>query len=87
MINPQRYSKALGNKKLKLGVSVEELIACSFIPFILSFTQIEFFIAMLAFGGSIAALSLKNHFLRPNQIQDSFSKQSFIKWEKVIIND
>ena len=87
MINPQRYSKNLGNKKLKLGVSVEELIACSFIPFGLSFFDIEFFFGMVAFAGSITFLVVKNRFLRPHQIQDSFNKRPYIKWEKVKIDD
>ena len=87
MINPQRYSKTLGNKKLRLGVSVEELVVCSFIPFGLSFLDIEFFFGMLAFVGSITALVIKNRFMRVNQIQDSFNKRPYIKWERVAIDD
>lgn len=87
MISPQKFSKTLGNNKLKFGVSVKELFICSLLPSISNFLDHEAFISFVLFLGSITALAVKNILLEPSYIKNTIEKKPYLDWERISIND
>lgn len=87
MISPQKLSKTIGKNKLKLGLSVNELIVASFFPTVLSFFNVEIFLCLLSFLIMSAIFSLKNLFLEPRYLENVISKRSHLSWDRIRIND
>lgn len=85
MIFAQKLSKRLGNKKLKAGVSVEEMIFLSFIPFALSFFGIDEVVGVGVMVGVYGVLFLKNQVLAPNFIKNELEHKKEFEWKKVEI--
>jgi hypothetical protein len=85
MIKPEKFSKSLGNNRLKIGVSVTELVICSFFPMVMNFFDFDPFISLMTFILCIASISLKNKILAPAYIRNSIERRESIKWDRIKI--
>lgn len=85
MILPQRFSKGLGNRKLKGGVSVIELFTISFTPLVLDYVGFEPFVSLSSFMMMLFLLMLKNKLLEPSYIENLILKKRVIKWKRIDI--
>ena len=79
MINPEKLKRTVGNKKLKIGVSVGELALLSLLPSLLSWAGLDPFIALSSLFLGIGLLSLSRKFLGPKYFYFFFKRQDVIK--------
>jgi hypothetical protein len=85
MISPEKFSKSLGNNRLKIGVSISELVICSFFPMVMNFFDFDPFISLMTFILCIGSISIKNKILAPAYIRNSIERKDSLKWERINI--
>ena len=82
----QKLPRNLGSTKLKIGISVNELLALSFLPMLGNFFDFEAFVSLVIFAGGVVVLSLKNLLLAPRYISHGIQKQSHMEWKRISID-
>lgn len=87
MISPEKFYKSIGNSRLKIGVSIGELVVSSFFPMIMNFFDVEPFFSLMTFILSITLCSIKHKFLAPKYIRNKIERKSHIEWNRINLND
>lgn len=86
MISPQKFSKSLGNNKLKIGISLKGFMVSSAIPMILNLYGFETHIALGGMLLAIGVMSLRNKFLEPSFFKNSIMKKTHIRRNRIDVN-
>ena len=83
MINPQKFSKSLGDKRLKLGIEMNDLIALSFIPSVLRFLGLGIIESVGVMIIAVAILIVSRRFFERGQITKLVTKKRFMKFDSI----
>jgi len=85
MISPQRFSKSLAQNKLKIGITLKEMVLISCVPAIGNYFDFYPLVSFLLFLVALGLLVLKSNFLEPRYIQNSMEKKTHLKWQRIDI--
>ena len=85
MIAPEKLSKSLGNKKLSIGLSTNELIVVSCIPLVGHILKVNELYSILSLIILSFLLSLKNKNLENKFLKNFIEFEESQDWEKVRI--
>ena len=81
MLSPQKFSKTLGKTKLKIGITINELVIASFLPIGFDIFGFDPFISFISFVVFIAAMVIKNNLLEPSYIKNIIEKKEHLEWK------
>ena len=80
---PQKFSKRLADQRLKIGMTIEELIGATIVPTICSYLGIELIPSLVIFAVILGVMILKNSVFEKGQIQKKILKKKTLYFEKV----
>ena len=82
-MNPQSFSKRIGNKRLKIGISVNELVIISSIPAIGSFFKLHEGVSLSFMILVLGGCYLKNSIFEKGQVEGMVLKHDYFKMDEV----
>lgn len=80
---PQKVSRRLADQKLRIGITIEELIGATIVPTICNFLGLDFVISLIIFGAVLIGLILKNFVFEKGQIGQLIKRRKRLYFEKV----
>jgi hypothetical protein len=83
MINSEKFTKRLGNKAFKLGVTIEQLIALSVLPTICRIFGFSVAVSGFSFFIALIILALKNAIFSHGQLSNLIKRKNYVYLESV----
>ena len=80
---PQKFSKRLADQKLKIGMTIEELIGATIVPTVCSYLGFDLIASLVVFAVTISSIILKNTVFEKGQLKKQLLRKRTLYFEKV----
>lgn len=88
MISPEKHFKNLGKKKLKIGISMRELLIASMVPLLSDIAGLSGFAALGLFFVVLATLVIRARFFEKRHFSNLMMRDEEIRLERIrVLND
>jgi len=80
---PQKFSKRLADQRLRIGMTIEELIGATIVPTVCSYLGFELIASLVTFGITLGFIFLKNSVFEKGQLKKQLTRKRTLYFEKV----